>query len=103
MIDEPSDFRFHAAYEAYSKIWVLNPPYEVKKELNEMISLLSEKKLSYEDYYFKIGKYRSDFNSDNRPGGRRRGRIQTQRKRDWRKKEARKKRDGRYKKRLSTK
>lgn len=102
MIDEPSDFRFHAAYEAYSKIWVLDPPYEVKKELNEMISLLSEKKLSYEDFYLKIGKYRSDFNSDNRPGGRRR-RIQTQRKRDWRKKEARKKRDGRYKKRLSTK
>jgi len=31
MIDEPSDFRFHAAYEAYSKIWALDPPFEVKK------------------------------------------------------------------------
>ena len=101
MIAEPSEFRFLAAYEAYSKIWVLGPPYEAKKELNDIISLLSEKKLSYEDFYLKIGKYRRDFTPDNRPRGRRR--IQTQRKRDWRKKEARKKRDGRYKKRLSTK
>lgn len=96
MIDEPSDFRFHAAYEAYSKIWNLNPPNEVKKELNAMISLLSAKKLSYEDFYFKIDKYRKE----RARGGRRR--IQTQRKRDWRKKLARKKRDSRYKKRRTT-
>jgi len=91
MIDEPSDFRFHAAYEVYSKIWALDPPFEVKKELNAMISLLSEKKLSYKDFYLKIGKYRREFTPDQRLRGRRR--IQTQRKRDWRKKEARKKRD----------
>lgn len=97
MIDEPSDFRFHAAYEAYSKIWVRDPPHEVKKELNTMISLLSEKKLSYKDFYLQIGKYRRDFTPDHHLRGRRR--IQTQRKRDWRRKEARKKRDSRYKKR----
>ena len=100
MIDEPSDFRFHAAYEAYSRIWVLDPPFEVKKELNAMISLLSEKKLSYRDFYLKIGRYRREFTPDQGLRGRRR--IQTQRKRDWRRKEARKKRDSRYKKRRPT-
>jgi len=61
---------------------------------------LSEKKLSYKDFYLKIGKYRREFTPDQRLRGRRR--IQTQRKRDWRRKEARKKKDSRYKKRRPT-
>ena len=96
MIDEEADFRLSAAYETYSRIWETDPPQEVKKELNRAISQLSDKEIDYDTFYFTINEYRQEaFSSTRRRGGR--GRIQTQRKRDWRAKEARKRKNSRYK------
>ena len=36
MIDKPSDFRFHAAYLAYSETWDKTNSLETKMELNEI-------------------------------------------------------------------
>jgi len=55
MVDRPSDFRFHAAHLAYSEMWDKTASQEVKKELNEIMSSLSNKEISYSSFYNLLG------------------------------------------------
>jgi hypothetical protein len=93
VIDSPSDFRFHAAYLAYCETWDKTTSEEAKMELNEITSSLSEGEISYSNFYERLDQFR-------RPGSKHyaysRKRIETQRKRDWRKKQTKKMRNERY-------
>jgi len=93
MIDRPSDFRFHAAYLAYSETWDKITLQETKTELNDIMSLLSKEEISYSSFYKRLDEYR-------RGGSKHfaypRKRIETQRKRDWRKRQNKDMRNSRY-------
>jgi len=93
MIDKPSDFRFHAAYLAYSETWDKTTSQETKMELNEILSLLSKEEISYSSFYKRLDEYR-------RQGSKHysfpRERIETQRKRDWRKRQTKDMRNARH-------
>lgn len=93
LIDKPSDFKFHAAYMAYSETWdKLSSPQ--KSELNDILLSLSKEKMSYSSFYRTLDEYR-------RQGSKHyeypRERIETQRKRDWRQKQTRSQRNQRHK------
>lgn len=92
-IDRPQDFKFHVAYDVYSRAWDENPSDTVRLRLNELISLLSNDENFYSDFYAQISEFRKDSGSF-RLG---RARIGTQRKRDWQRSDARDKRNRRYK------
>ena len=95
-IDNPSDFKFHAAYLAYSKMWDKLSSPESKSGLNNLLVSLSKDEMSYSNFYRELDDYRSrgskhyEFSRD---------RIETQRKRDWRKKQNKHERNSRYRKR----
>jgi len=93
MIDRPSDFRFHAAYLAYSETWDKTTSEEEKMKLNEITLSLSEGEISYSEFYKGLDHFR-------RPGSKHyaysRKRIETQRKRDWRKKQTKNMRNARH-------
>jgi hypothetical protein len=89
--DNPSDFKFHVAYMAYSEAWDGNQSEDTRTELNELISSLSSGKSSYEEFYANLSQFRKqqvEF---------RRERIQGSRKRDWRLSEKKSARDARHK------
>ena len=92
-IDRPSDFRFHAAYLAYSETWDKTASQEDKTKLNEIMLCLSNKEISYSNFYKQLGQYRRHRSKYHRK------RIETQRKRDWRKRQARDMRNARYRRR----
>ena len=92
-IDRPSDFKFHLAYEAYSKAWDQTSSDSVRAKLNGLISALAKDENGYTDFYAQIQEYRRDVNVF-RPG---RTRIETQRKRDWQRTETRDGRNRRHK------
>jgi hypothetical protein len=94
LIDRPSDFRFHAAYLIYSNAWDKTATQEDKKNLNEIVEALSKGEIDYEKFYQKIDRYRIESNPE-RFGGFQ-PRIETQRKRDWRKREERERRNARH-------
>lgn len=87
-IDRPNDFRFHLAYDSYSKAWDHNTSDAVRTKLNELISLVASDENAYQDFYNQIHGYLGDASSF-RSG---RTRIETKRKRDWQRTETR---DGR--------
>ena len=93
MVDRQSDFRFHAAYLAYSDTWDKATSQETKRELNDITSSLSQGEISYSNFYKRLDQFR-------RPGAKHyaypRKRIETQRKRDWRKKQTKNMRNARY-------
>jgi len=94
LIDKPSDFKFHAAYLAYSETWdKINSP-NIRTELNNIIKSLSKEEMSYSSFYKALDEYR-------RHGSKHyefsRQRIETQRKRDWRQKRNRQERNQRHK------
>ncbi|MBX5326908.1 MAG: hypothetical protein ACQXXH_03015 [Candidatus Bathyarchaeia archaeon] len=95
LIDRPSDFKFHAAYLVYSELWDKAKSQEVKTQLNQMVSLLSKDEIDYETFYRNISQYRSE--SYAKPSFYTSKSIETQRKRDWREREARKARNERHK------
>jgi hypothetical protein len=94
MIDRPSDFRFHAAYLAYSETWDKIISQETKMELNDILSSLSKEEISYSTFYTRLDDYR-------RQGSKHyafpRQRIESQRKRDWRKRQTKNMRNSRHK------
>jgi len=96
MIDRPSDFRFHAAYLAYSETWDRSTSEEVKAQLNEIILSLSKEEISYLDFYERLDRYG---NRGSKHYAYPRKRIETQRKRDWRKRQTRETRNARHKRR----
>ncbi|MCW4033927.1 MAG: hypothetical protein NWF03_01035 [Candidatus Bathyarchaeota archaeon] len=93
-IDKPTDFKFHAAYLAYSETFDKIGSPHTKSELNNMLVLLSKDKMDYQDFYRTLDDYR-------RQGSKHfefsRDRIETQRKRDWRQKQNRSQRNQRHK------
>ena len=91
-IDRPTDFKFHLAYEAYSRAFDQSSSDSVRTRLNELISALANNENGYSDFYGQIQEYRKDV-SIFRPG---RTRIETQRKRDWQRTETRDRRNGRH-------
>jgi len=95
LIDQPSDFRFHAAYLIYSSAWDKATSPEDKKKLNEMVEALSKKEIDYERFYQEINRYRAEFNPEHFSGGFH-ARIETQRKKEWRKREERDRRNERH-------
>lgn len=92
LIDRENDFRFHCAYLAYSKSWDENDTAEAREKLNELIESLSNDKISYPLFYDGLNEFRRDFDYQ-------KNRIQTVRKREWRRKEAKRIRVFRHKKR----
>lgn len=95
LMDKPSDFRFHAAYLTYSEAWDKTSSGEIKLKLNEILTALSEDKIDYETFYRQINQYRAEFNPEHFSGGGRHY-IETQRKRDWRRREEREGRNKRH-------
>lgn len=98
LMDRPSDFRFHAAYLVYSDAWDKAPP-ENKQKINEILAALSADKIGYETFYREISQYRVDFNVEHFRSARALGGrtfIETERKKDWRKREERESRNKRH-------
>jgi len=97
LIDRPSDFRFHAAYLIYSSAWDKNTSEEARAKLNEMIEALTKNQIEYENFYREMDRYRAEFNPEHFKGDMHtRSYIETQRKRDWRKREERDRRNQRH-------
>ena len=93
--EEIADFKFLAAYEAYSKAWDSQQGIEEQHRLNDLISQLFNKEINYSHFYREINQYTRD---SDRGRGSNRVRIQGQRKRDYRRKEQRRSRQKRHKK-----
>lgn len=91
-IDRPQDFKFHIAYDVYSRAWDENASEAVRLKLNELISSLSNGESDYSSFYAQIQEYRKDLSSF-KSG---RTRIETQRKRDWQRSDARDRRNRRH-------
>jgi hypothetical protein len=91
-IDRPTDFKFHLAYEVYSKAWDENTSEAARGKLNELISSLASDENGYSDFYGQIQQYRSDFS---RPTSGRM-RIETGRKRQWQRNQNRDARNRRH-------
>ena len=95
LIDDSSDFGFHAAYLAYDKAWTENVDEKVRLELNKIMLSLTENQEDYSDFYQEINKFRED--SSNKYSNR--GRFKAQKKRAWRKSLAKKANVSRHKNR----
>lgn len=96
LIDDPSNFLFHAAYLAYSEAFDKTADPEGKKQLNESIVALQQNQIDCPTFYRNIGRYREDSGPAPRQYGRMM--IKTQRKREWRKQTQKHERIQRHKK-----
>jgi len=93
LIDDPSNFQFHAAYMVYSDTFDATSDSQAKKELNQNLEDLKSNKITFETFYMNISHYRKlDMPRQERFS------MQTQRKKDWRKKTQRQERIKRHKK-----
>ncbi len=81
LIDNPSDFQFHAAYLAYSDTYDKTANPEIKKQLNQNIEALRQNQIDYLTFYKNINQYRMEDGSRYLYN---RALIKTQRKREWR-------------------
>jgi len=93
LVDDPMNFPFHAAYVVYSDCFDEATDNEAKAELNRNIEALKQNRIDCETFYRNIAHYRKMA-----PGPQERFSLQTQRKRDWRKKSQREERIRRHKK-----
>jgi hypothetical protein len=96
LIDNPSNFQFHAAFLTYSDTFDKTVDPEGKKQLNENIVALQQNQIDCPTFYRNI----SHFRGENATAPRTYGRtlIKTQRKRDWRKQTQKRERIQRHKK-----
>jgi len=94
LIDDSSDFQFHAAYLAYSDTYDKATNPETKEQLNQNITSLQQNQIDYPTFYKNMTQYRAEVNPQH---AHRRTRIQVQRKREWRRKAKRRLRNKRYK------
>ncbi len=93
LIDNPSNFQFHAAYTVYDEAFSKTSDLAGKEELNRNIKELAENKISAETFYMNVSRFRKiDVPRQERFS------MQTQRKKDWRRKEQRQDRIKRHKK-----
>jgi hypothetical protein len=94
LIDEPTNFPFHAAYLVYFELFDNATDTEAKADLNRNIEALKENRIGCETFYRNIAHYRKMSSNPRQE----RFSLQTQRKRDWRKKTQRQERIKRHKK-----
>jgi hypothetical protein len=95
LIDDPSNFQFHAAYITYSDIYDKTTSPETKKQLNQDITALQQNQMDYKTFYEKIGQFRGPGPTQQSYG---RAFIKTQKKREWRRKTQKHERIKRHKK-----
>jgi len=95
LIDNLSDFRFHAAYVAYSDTYDKTANPETKKQLNQNIVALQQNQIDYATFYKNIDQYRMGEGSQYGYG---RTFIKTQKKREWRRKAQKLERNKRHRK-----
>jgi hypothetical protein len=93
LIDDPMNFPFHAAYLVYEEAFYKANEASTKDELNQNIEDLKESKIDLETFYRNM----SPFRKLDEPRQERFS-MQTQRKKDWRKKTQRQERIKRHKK-----
>jgi len=98
LIDKPSDFRFHATYLVYSQAWDRSMSQEIRRKLNDIMTSLSKGEIDYKTFYERIGQYRADSNIEHFHVGSR-ARIETQSKKDLRRREAKDARNARHRRR----
>jgi hypothetical protein len=94
LIDEQTNFPFHAAYLVYSELFDNATEAEAKADLNRNIEALKENRIDCETFYRNIAHHRKMSPNPRQE----RFSLQTQRKRDWRKKTQRQDRIKRHKK-----
>jgi len=94
LIDNPSNFQFHAAYLVYSEAFD-RVGDEARKELNRNFEDLKSSKIDYETFYVNISRYRK-LEPMSRQGEK--FTVATQRKKDWRVQTQRQERIKRHKK-----
>ncbi|MEM2341029.1 MAG: hypothetical protein QXX94_03425 [Candidatus Bathyarchaeia archaeon] len=94
LIDDPSNFQFHAAYLAYSDAYDKATDPEIRKYLNQMIINLRQNKIDYQTFYKNISQYRQIDESQCQY----RSNIKTQSKSEWRSQLRRMEREKRYEK-----
>ena len=93
LVDDPLHFQFHAAYLVYSDIFDAAVEEQSKRELNLNLEDLKANKIDYETFYVNISRFRKiDVPRQERFS------MQTQRKKDWRRKTQRQERIKRHKK-----
>jgi len=95
LIDNPSDFQFHAAYLTYSDTYDKTTNPEIKKQLNQNITDLQQNQIDYPTFYKNINQYRAEASPQHRY---RRTHVKTQRKREWRRKTKKRERNKRHRK-----
>ena len=95
LIDNPSNFQFHAAYLVYSETFDRVGDDAAKKELNQNLEDLKSNKIDYQTFYVNISRYRK-LEPMSRQGEK--YTVTTQRKKDWRVKTQRQERIKRHKK-----
>jgi hypothetical protein len=95
LIDNPSDFQFHAAYLAYSDAFEKSSSPEAKRQLNQNISGLQQGQVDYSTFYRNIDQYRTGMGFQQNYG---RTIIRTQKKREWRRTTQKQERIKRHKK-----
>jgi hypothetical protein len=95
LIDNPSNFQFHAAYLAYSDTFdkVVDP--EARNQLNQNITALQQNQIDLTAFYENINQFRGE-NAPRHGYGR--TLIKTQKKREWRRKTQRHERIMRHRK-----
>jgi hypothetical protein len=94
LIDELTNFPFHAAYVVYSDLFDNVTDAEAKADLNRNIEALKEKRIDCETFYRNIAHHRKMSPTPYHD----RFSVPTQRKKDWRKKSQRQERIKRHKK-----
>jgi hypothetical protein len=95
LVDNPSDFLFHAAYLAYSKAYDKSADPEARKQLNQNLLALQKNEIDGPTFYRNIDRYRAE---DGAHRSYAQTAIKTQKKRDWRRKMQRSERIERHKK-----
>ena len=93
LVDDPMNFPFHAAYVVYSDCFEAANSNEAKAELNKNIEALRKNEIDCSTFYRNVAHFRKITT-----GSQERFSLQTQRKRDWRKKSQRANRIRRHRK-----
>lgn len=94
LIDNPSDFQFHAAFLAYSEAFENVKDDETREQLNNNITALQKSQMDYPTFYGALSQYRET--GRGHQGSR--TLIKTQRKREWRRNTQRRERNKRHRK-----
>lgn len=94
MIEDIDDFKLKAAYRAYSTFYNATDSTEDRLKLNDLISKLLNKEMSFGSFYSELNQYRERSGRDQQF---KRARIKGQRKRAYRRDQQEKERIKRHK------